>query len=48
MSKTKYMYTIAADFTARCVKLTLQNPDHVFYGVEFERALPALAKRLGL
>ena len=40
--------TIAADFTAQCVELTLQNPDHVFYGVEFERALPALVKRLGL
>lgn len=40
--------TIAADFTAQCVELTLGNPDHVFYGVEFERALPALIKRLGL
>ena len=40
--------TIAADFTAQCVELTLQNPNHVFYGVEFERALPSLVKRLGL
>ena len=40
--------TIAADFTAQCVELTLENPDHVFYGVEFERALPVLIKRLGL
>ena len=40
--------TIAADFTAQCVELTLQNPEHVFYGVEFERALPSLIKRLGL
>ena len=40
--------SIAADFTAQCVELTLQNPEHVFYGVEFERALPSLARRLGL
>ena len=40
--------SLAADFTAQCVELTLQNPEHVFYGVEFERALPSLSRRLGL
>ena len=40
--------TIAADFTSECVAVTLENPNHVFYGVEFERVLPKLVKRLGL
>ena len=38
--------TVAADFTAECMEITLQNPDHVDYAVEFERAIPYLVDRL--
>ena len=38
--------TIAADFTAECMDITLKNPDHVNYAVEFERAIPYLVRRL--
>ena len=36
---------IAADFTLRCIKATKDDPDH-WYGVEFEKELPWLAKKL--
>ena len=32
--------TIAVDFTLECMKKTLADPDHRFYGVNFEEALP--------
>ncbi len=38
---------VAADYTVECIALTLDNPDHVNYGVEFERAIPYLCKRIG-
>ena len=38
---------VAADYTVECITLTLQNPDHVGYGVEFERAIPYLVRRIG-
>ena len=31
---------IAVDFTLECMKKTLADPDHRFYGVNFEEALP--------
>ena len=37
---------VAADYTVECIALTLQNPEHVNYGVEFERAIPYLCKRI--
>ena len=37
---------VAADYTVECIRLTLDNPEHVSYGVEFERAIPYLCKRL--
>ena len=37
---------IATDYTVECIALTLGNPDHVNYGVEFERALPYLTERI--
>ena len=37
---------VAADYTVECIRLTLDNPDHVSYGVEFERAIPYLCKRI--
>lgn len=37
---------IAADYTVECMDLTLQNPNHVTYAVEFERAIPYLVDRM--
>lgn len=37
----------AVDFTVESIRLTLQNPDHIPYGVEFERAIPLLLRKLG-
>ena len=36
---------IAADFTARCIEITREAPNH-WYGVKFEAALPELVKTL--
>ena len=33
---------VAVDYTVECIRITLENPDHVWYGVEFESALPKL------
>ena len=35
---------IAVDYTAQAISKTLKNPDHNWYGVEFEKALPKLIK----
>ena len=32
--------TVAVDFTLECMRKTLADPDHRFYGVNFEEALP--------
>lgn len=37
---------IAVDYTVECIQKTMENPNHNFYGVEFERALPYLIKKL--
>ena len=37
---------IAADFTAQCIRITLDDPDKPWYGVNFEQAIPYLVKRL--
>lgn len=37
---------LAADYTVECIDRTLKSPDHVFYGVEFERKLPYLVRRI--
>lgn len=37
----------AVEFTVESIRMTLQNPDHVPYGVEFERAIPTLLRKLG-
>lgn len=36
----KKSLSIAVDFTLRSMELTLADPDHRFYGVNFEQALP--------
>jgi pyridoxine kinase len=37
---------VAVDYTVECIKITLNNKDHVWYGVEFELALPKLIESL--
>ena len=37
---------IATDFTVESIAITLSNPDHINYSVEFERAIPYLLKRI--
>ena len=37
----------AADFTAESIRLTKETPGSNWYGVDFERALPALIERIG-
>ncbi len=38
---------IAADYTARCIELTVNDPRGREYGVNFEQAIPYLLKRMG-
>ena len=38
--------TVATDFTLECMRLTLADPLHRFYGVNFEQALPYYLQRL--
>ncbi|MBR0091216.1 MAG: pyridoxamine kinase [Lachnospiraceae bacterium] len=35
---------IAADYTAHTIEVTLENPEKPWYGVDFEKTLPALMK----
>lgn len=37
---------LAADYTVDCIERTVQSPGHVNYGVEFERVMPSLVKRI--
>ncbi len=37
----------AADYTAECIRITLDDPDKPWYGVNFEQAIPYLLKRIG-
>ena len=36
---------LAVDFTLECIRCTRADPEASWYGVEFEKALPWLAKR---
>ena len=38
---------VAADYTAECIRLTLEDPSEPWYGVNFEQAIPFLLKRIG-
>ena len=38
--------TLAADYTALTIKTTMEDPDHVDYGVSFELTVPALVSEL--
>ena len=37
---------LAVDFTAECARITLENPDARWYGVDFETAIPWLVKKI--
>lgn len=37
---------LAADFTAQCIRLTLEDPAEPWYGVNFEQAIPWLVSKL--
>ena len=37
---------VAADYTAECIRLTLEDPAKPWYGVNFEQAIPYLIKRI--
>ena len=40
-------FQIAADYTADTIRVTLENPEKPWYGVDFETTLPDLMKMLG-
>ena len=37
---------LAADYTAECIRLTLKEKNHSWYGVNFEQAVPFLLERM--
>ena len=37
---------IAVDYTVESIKITMDNPEHNWYGVEFEKAIPYLINRI--
>ena len=39
---------IAADYTAHCIALTMNDPNAGSYGVNFEEGMPYLLERSGL
>ncbi len=38
---------IAADYTSECIRVTHEDPNAITYGVNFEKVVPYLIKRLG-
>ena len=38
---------VAADYTAECIRVTMNDEDGCWYGVNFEQAIPYLLKKLG-
>ena len=38
---------LAADYTVECIRLTLAEEEHSWYGVNFEQATPYLLRRMG-
>ncbi len=38
---------IAADFTAECIRITMEDPNGCWYGVNFEAAIPDLLRLIG-
>ena len=38
---------IATDYTVECIKKTIEEKEHIWYGVDFEAAIPYLLRRIG-
>lgn len=38
---------LAADYTAECIRVTMEDKDRPWYGVNFEETIPYLLKRIG-
>ncbi len=38
---------LACDYTSECIRITLEEENHNFYGVNFEQAIPYLLKLMG-
>ena len=38
---------IAVDYTVTCIRITAEAGHEHYYGVEFERAIPYLLRRMG-
>lgn len=41
----KQAVRVAADYTARCIDITIKDPEGCWYGVNFEQAIPYLIER---
>lgn len=41
----KQAVRVAADYTARCIEITVSDPEGCWYGVNFEQAIPYLLER---
>jgi Pyridoxal/pyridoxine/pyridoxamine kinase len=40
-------FKLAADYTAKTIQVTLENPENPWYGVDFEATIPELVNELG-
>lgn len=43
----KEAVAVAADYTAECIRVTYEDPNGINYGVNFEKVIPYLLKRIG-
>ena len=43
----KQALKIAADYTAECIRVTMEDPNGCWYGVNFEAAIPYLLQSIG-
>ncbi len=43
----KEAFRLAADYTARTIQVTEENPENPWYGVDFEATIPELVEALG-
>lgn len=43
----KEAVAVAADYTSECIRITCEDPNAITYGVNFEKVVPFLLKRIG-
>lgn len=43
----KEAIAVAADYTSECIRVTYEDPNGITYGVNFEKVVPYLLKRIG-